>query len=83
MKEMTNKPTTLVRQEFIDTIYKDINNSNLPLFVIEPILKDIYMEVKSLSQQQYELEKAEYERKLADSQMGDINETKQEKDGNE
>lgn len=76
MKETTNKPVTLVRQEFIDTIYKNINNSNLPLFIIEPILKDVYMEVKSLSQQQYELEKAEYEQKLADSQMGDINETK-------
>lgn len=73
MKEKIEKPITMIRQEFIDTISNDINNCGLPLFVIEPILKDIYLEVKSLSQKQYEVEKAEYERKM---QMGDANEQK-------
>ena len=72
MKENIEKPITVVRQEFIDTISNDINNCGLPLFVIEPILRDIYLEVKSLSQKQYEIEKAEYEKKI---QIGDANES--------
>lgn len=73
MNEKIEKPITIVRQEFIDTISNDINNCNLPLFVIEPILRDMYLEVKSLFQKQYELEKAEYEQRM---QMGDTNESK-------
>lgn len=66
MKEKIEKPITVIRQEFIDAISNDISNCNLPLFVIEPILRDIYMEVKSLSQKQYEMEKAEYEKKTTE-----------------
>lgn len=73
MKENIEKPITVIRQEFIDVISNNINNCNLPLFVIEPILRDIYLEVKSLSQKQYEIEKAEYESKLKN---GDTDETK-------
>lgn len=72
MKEKIEKPITVIRQEFIDAISNNINNCNLPLFVIEPILRDIYLEVKSLSQKQYEIEKAEYERK---TKMGDTSES--------
>lgn len=68
MKEKIEKPITVIRQEFIDTISNAINNSSLPLFIVEPILKDIYLEVKSLSQKQYELEKAEYEKKTQETQ---------------
>ena len=68
MKEKIEKPITVIRQEFIDTISNDINSCNLPLFVVEPILRDIYLEVKSLSQKQYELEKAEYEKKTQEAQ---------------
>lgn len=64
MNERIEKPITIVRQEFIDALTNNINNCNLPLFVIEPILRDIYLEIKSLSQKQYELEKAEYEQKI-------------------
>ena len=73
MKEKIEKPITVARQEFIDTISNNINNCGLPLFIVEPILRDIYLEVKSLSQKQYEIEKAEYESKL---QAGDTNESK-------
>ena len=73
MKEKIEKPITIIRQEFIDKISEDINKCNLPLFVIEPILKDIYMEVKSLYQRQCEIEKVEYENKI---KMGDANESK-------
>lgn len=71
MKENFEKPVTVVRQEFIDGLVNYVNNSNLPLFVIEPILRDVYIEVKTMSQKQYESEKAEYEQRM---QMGDANE---------
>ena len=64
MEESIHKPTIIARQDFIDSLINNINNCNLPLFVIEPVLKDVYMEVKSLLQKQYELEKAEYESKM-------------------
>lgn len=73
MKENFEKPVTVVRQEFIDGLVNYVNNSNLPLFVIEPILRDVYIEVKAMSQKQYETEKAEYEQRM---QMGDTNESK-------
>lgn len=73
MKEKIEKPITVVRQEFIETITSVINNSNLPLFIVEPILRDIYLEVKTLSQKQYETDKEEYENKL---KIGDANESK-------
>lgn len=73
MKEKIEKPIMVIRQEFIDTIYDDINNCGLPLFIIEPILKDVYLEVRSMSQKQYEVEKADYENKL---RLGDVNESK-------
>lgn len=71
--EEIQKPITIMRQEFAEKISDVINNCNLPLFIIEPILKDVYLEVKSLSQKQYEIDKEEYENKL---KMGDANETK-------
>lgn len=64
MEENLKKPITIVRQEFIEKLADDINNSNLPLFVIESILKDIYLEVKSMSQKQYEIDKSQYEEKI-------------------
>lgn len=73
MNEKIEKPITVIRQEFIDAISSDINNCGLPLFVVEPILKDVYLEVKSLSKKQYELEKAEYEEKI---RMGGVDGSK-------
>lgn len=64
MKENFEKPITIVRQELIDELVKCINDSGLPLFVIEPILKDMYIEVKTMSQKQYESEKMQYENSL-------------------
>lgn len=80
MNERIEKPIMMVRQDFINTISNEINNCGLPLFVVEPILRDIYLEVKSLLQKQYEAEVAEYEQRM---RMGDVNESKQEENGNE
>jgi len=65
MNEMITKPMSIVRQEFIDHLIDDINNCNLPLFVIEPILQNVLDAVKSAAQKQYEVEKAQYEQQLS------------------
>ena len=72
MKSILEKPVTVIRQEFMETLVNTINNSGLPLVIIEPILKDIYLETKTALQRQYELEKMQYEQKI---QMGNVDET--------
>ena len=64
ISENIEKPMTMIRQEFVDKLVDDINNCGLPLFVIETILKELYLEVKSMSQKQSEIEKMQYEKKL-------------------
>ena len=58
------KPITLIRQEFVDTLVREINNFPLPMFVIEPILQDLLNQVKVMVQKQYEADKAQYEAQL-------------------
>lgn len=58
------KPITLIRQEFVDTLVEEINNCQLPMFVIEPILQDLLDQVKMMAQKQYEADKIQYEAQL-------------------
>ena len=60
------KPITLIRQEFVDTLVEEINNCQLPMFVIEPILQDLLDQVRTAAQKQYESDKAQYEAQLND-----------------
>jgi hypothetical protein len=62
--EQITKPITVVRQEFIEKIVNEINTCGLPLFVVEPILKDLLNEVSIAVKRQYETEKAQYEQAL-------------------
>ena len=63
--EQITKPITVVRQEFIENMVNEINTCGLPLFVVEPILKDLFSEVSAAVKRQYETEKAQYEQALA------------------
>lgn len=58
------KPITLIRQEFVDTLVTEINNCQLPMFVIEPILQNLLNQVKVAAQEQYEADKIQYETQL-------------------
>ena len=58
------KPITLIRQEFVNTLVEEINNCQLPMFVIEPILQDLLDQVKVAAQKQYEADKTQYEAQL-------------------
>ena len=61
MNENINKPITIVRAEFISNLANLINTSGLPPFIVEPILKDVYIEVKNAAQKQYEMDVVKYE----------------------
>lgn len=63
-----NKPASIIREELIGNIVGLINESNLPLFVIEPILKDLYLEVKDGARQQLESDRLEYQSSIAESE---------------
>jgi hypothetical protein len=43
---------------------EEINNCQLPMFVIEPILQDLLDQVKAMVQKQYEADKVQYEAQL-------------------
>lgn len=60
-KKPKNKPITIVREEFISSLCKLINESGLPMFAIESILRDIAAETKVAAQKQYEIDKKSYE----------------------
>ena len=59
-----NKPITLVREEFKQSLVNTINNSGLPAFIIEPILVECLTEVRVVMQKQYESDKYKYEQFL-------------------
>lgn len=64
MNEKLAKPMSVARHEFIEQIVSDINNCNLPLFVIEYVLQDILKTVKFAAQEQNENEMKQYMQQL-------------------
>lgn len=60
------KPSTIVYEEFKQSLTKLINNSGLPAFIVELVLQDYLGEVKAVAQRQYQIDKAEYEKALVE-----------------
>lgn len=56
-----NKPITLIREDFIHNIVDLCNNSDLPFFIIEDVLKNLLQEIHSANLQQIEEDKQRYE----------------------
>lgn len=54
MGKQIMKPMTVARHEFIKALTDTINNSQLPAFVIEAVLKDVYNDIRIISQRQLE-----------------------------
>lgn len=52
--EKVEKPLILKRKEFIDSMVGLINNSELPAFIIEPVLRDLLSETQVVMKQEYE-----------------------------
>lgn len=61
-----NKPSTIIYEEFKKNLAALINDSGLPAFVIEPVLKDFLTETRIMAQRQYQADVAEYEKSLKD-----------------
>lgn len=59
-----NKPANLIVEETKEGIVKIINESGLPPFLLEPILKDLYNQVNILKQQELEQSKKQYKDSL-------------------
>lgn len=59
-----NKPANLIIEETKEKIVKVINESGLPPFLLEPILKNLYDQISILKQRELEKSKQEYENRL-------------------
>jgi len=64
-EQTVEKPLGLLKQEFIEGVVQQINNSQLPLLVVEYILKDILQELNQTIIQQDSAEISKYEAELA------------------
>lgn len=71
MRNKVMKPMSVARSEFIQSLTNLINESTLPLFVIESILKDMYSDVHSLSQRQLEIDLKNYREALSQAEDED------------
>lgn len=71
MKEH-EKPITLLREDFVNSIVELCNNSYLPYFCVESILKDVLQEVHQASIKQYESDKLRYENELKAKQESEV-----------
>lgn len=58
------KPITLVHEDLVADLTNIINNSKLPAFIIEPILKDLYLEIKAMAKRQLAMDKEMYNQSL-------------------
>ena len=54
------KPITLMREDFINNIVDTCNNSGLPFFMIEDIMKDLIQKIHLAAQQQLEEDRKRY-----------------------
>ena len=66
-----NKPMTLVREDFIAGVAMMINQSGLPLFVIEDTLRQLLNGVSELARQQLEQDKQMYMKAMMETQKKD------------
>lgn len=60
----SNKPITLIREEFIENIVNLCNDSGLPFFIVEDVLKGLIQDTHVASQQQLEADKKRYQEQL-------------------
>ena len=62
------KPVQLIIEELMSKVCNDINESNLPMFLVEYVFKDILNDLHSASIQQMQYEKQRYQKEVADMQ---------------
>ena len=58
------KPISLKLKDFKNDAVNLVNTSGLPLFVVEPILKEVLVAVQNKAEQEYQQDKLRYEQSL-------------------
>lgn len=59
------RPLSVARDEFVENLIDIINNSGLPLVVVEYAVRDVYNEVCSIAAKQYKKDKEDYQKELS------------------
>lgn len=54
------KPLTVARHEFVSALTNLVNECQLPPFVIEAVLKDVYADIRVIAQRQLESDMKKY-----------------------
>lgn len=62
--EIAKKPLSVARNDLMNNMVDAINNSYLPIMIVEYVVKDLYMEVRAMAQKQYDKEQDEYNASL-------------------
>lgn len=65
MENKVNKPLSVARRDFMNSLIELVNESGLPPFVLESVVKDIYNEIRILSQKQLEADLKQYNELLS------------------
>ena len=60
-----NKPITLVREDFMNAMGRQIGESGLPLFIVEDCLRQLINGVSELARQQLEEDRQAYIQAMA------------------
>lgn len=58
------KPLSIAREEFVTSLTNLINGSNLPMFILEGIFKDMYSDLKILSKKELERDIEYYNKQM-------------------
>ena len=65
------KPLTVARHEFVSALTNLVNESQLPPFVIEAVLKDVYTDIRIIAQRQLESDLQKYRASQSTSKSGE------------
>ncbi len=68
MENEIRKPLSVAKEEFVNALTDMINNSALPRFIIESVLKDMYADMKVIARKEYEIDKRRYEDSLKNNE---------------
>ena len=66
MIENVSKPLTVAYEDFKTTMVNAVNNSGIPAFMIEVVLRSILSEVRMVAMKQYEEDRVQYTGTLID-----------------
>lgn len=74
------KPITVARQEFIETVANAVNNSDLPAFLVIDVLRMFLSQLKPQEEQQFQRDLSDWEKYQAEeAERKSDGDTKQER----